>query len=30
MQLVAQIPRSSGKHPYKFIRPPNYLASASA
>lgn len=30
MQLVAEIPRYSGKHPYKFIRPPNYLASANA
>ncbi len=30
MQLLAQIPRCSGKHPYKFIRPPNYLASATA
>jgi len=26
MELVAEIPRYSGKHPHKFIRPPNYLA----
>ncbi|MBL7204620.1 MAG: IS91 family transposase [Desulfobacteraceae bacterium] len=26
MLLVAEIPRHSGKHPYDFIRPPNYLA----
>ena len=24
MQPISQIPRSSGKHPYNFIRPPNY------
>jgi hypothetical protein len=27
MQPVAQIPRPSGKHPYTFIRPPNYQPS---
>jgi hypothetical protein len=30
MKLVAQIPKSSGKHPYKFIRPPNQQACATA
>ena len=30
MQLVAEIPRYSGKHPYKFIRPPNYQACVNA
>jgi hypothetical protein len=30
MQLVAEIPRYSGKHPYKFIRPPNEQACATA
>ena len=25
MQPVAEIPRQTGKHPYNFIRPPNYL-----
>ena len=30
MQPVAQIPRPSGKHPYNFIRPPNYYAPATA
>jgi hypothetical protein len=29
MQLVAVIPRASGKHPHKFIRPPNDLAPAT-
>jgi hypothetical protein len=26
MQLIAEIPMASGKHPYDFIRPPNYRA----
>jgi hypothetical protein len=26
MERVAEIPSCSGKHPHKFIRPPNYLA----
>ena len=30
MKLVAQIPRPSGKHPFNFIRPPNYQACATA
>jgi hypothetical protein len=30
MKLVAQIPRQSGKHPFNFIRPPNYQACATA
>ncbi len=29
MQLVKVIPRGSGKHPHKFIRPPNDLAPAT-
>jgi hypothetical protein len=29
MQLVAEIPRHSGKHPHNFIRPPNHLATAT-
>jgi hypothetical protein len=29
MQLVAAIPRYSGKHPHNFIRPPNHLATAA-
>ena len=29
MQVVAEIPRHRGKHPYKFIRPPNYQACAT-
>ncbi len=29
MKLVAQIPRQSGKHPFNFIRPPNYQACAT-
>jgi hypothetical protein len=24
MKRVKEIPRQSGKHPYNFIRPPNY------
>ena len=28
MQTVAQIPRHSAKHPYGFIRPPNFQACA--
>jgi hypothetical protein len=30
MKLVAQIPRQSGKHPFNFIRPPNYQPCAIA
>ena len=29
MQLIAEIPRPSGKHPYNFIRPPNDQAYAT-
>ncbi len=29
MKLVAEIPRHSGKHPFNFIRPPNYQACAT-
>jgi hypothetical protein len=30
MQLLAEIPRQSGKHPYNFIRPPNEQAYSTA
>ena len=30
MKLVAQIPRPNGKHPFNFIRPPNYQTCATA
>ncbi|MGD9075555.1 MAG: IS91 family transposase [Desulfobacteraceae bacterium] len=30
MKLVAQIPSPRGKHPFNFIRPPNYQAFANA
>jgi hypothetical protein len=29
MQLLAEIPRYTGKHPYNFIRPPNYLPATA-
>ena len=29
MQLVAEIPMYGGKHPYNFIRPPNYQAGSA-
>ena len=30
MQLLVEIPRYTGKHPYNFIRPPNLLVPATA
>ena len=29
MQLIAEIPKHTGKNPYNFIRPPNYLLPAT-
>jgi hypothetical protein len=27
MKLIAEIPMAAGKHPYRFIRPPNVQAA---